>query len=592
MSRPTLEQLPRDYSWAAYLVTVVVFSLLFNPVVVALAVGLLWMKRRKPRLRRYIWISAVLATGWLIYWPGIFVFLLTEGMALTKAVLIGLPLVPLVTICLELSSHCIKVLKPLSHSAWIIRLRNLILKEQEQIREALIAEAKHEPPGVDSGTIMLGPIWPEEKHIDFPKTMNVVIKSSKRFIHSHPAQWLGMRRKILPEHTLIIGQTGSGKSEAIKRYAFEIATQTDFDLLLVDGKGDDALCDEFRAICKLGNRGRTPVFRLGHATRPSHPYDGFQGTGLAVQNRLMALLKLDEVSGDSKYYAKAATLVLQLLCQKDPNGTPRSFHQLLQRCNLNYLEVAFKDDLTHLAQVKTLKEKDFTGLVYELSILANDLASVVNPNGFKIGGKEGVRSAVFSLKTQSAGVSAEQYFEMLILDLLDVMGNRQTRPMMIIIDELRNITKNPQHLLQMITMGRSSEQGVIVASQSPTNLGDAETTAEIVYNIRNRLLLASDRPDAISELAGTILQVEQTLQTQDGDNTNMGTVGARETFAITPNDVGQLAAGEAYFIRQRFTKKLLVKQVTDLPSSPPEPQAAAYIPEAPDIPFQGKRLTL
>ncbi len=592
MPRPTLEQLPRDYSWVGYLVVVVVFSLFFNPVVVVLATILIWVKRRWPELRRYIWLSAVLATGWLIYRQGIFFLLLTEGVALPKAILIGFPLVPLVTICLEASGYVIKALKPFSHTTWIIRLRRLILKEQEKIRESLIAEARHAPPRTGKGVMMLGPIWPEEKYIGFPKTVNVVIKPSQRYIHNQPAQWLGLKRKIWPEHTICIGQTGSGKSETIKRDAYETVTQThDYGLLLIDGKGDDSLCDDFRAICALGNRGPTPVFRLGHTARPSHPYHGFVGTGLAVQNRLMALLKLDEVSGDAKYYAKAAMLVLQLLCQYDPNGTPRSFHALQQRCDLNYLEVAFKEDLVHLAQIKTLKEKDIRGLVYDISVLANDLAAVVNPNGFVIGGDQGVRSAVFSLRTQSAGVSAAQYFEMLSLDLLDVM-NRHQGPLKIYIDEISNITKNTHHVLKMATMNRAFEKALFVASQSPTNLGDKETTREIVRNMRNRILMASDKPDEISELAGTLPQIEQTLQTQEGENTTMGTVGARETFAITPNDVGQLAPGEAFFFRQRCVKKILIKQVTNLPDPPPEPQAKEYIPEAPDIQFQGKRLTL
>ena len=504
--------------------------------------------------------------------------------------LLGLPLTPFVALCLDAAFAVTNLIRPLSFSQWIIYLRHRQQRQKNNLRQQLINEALHDAPRSDESEVMLGPIWPEEKHLDFPTSTKVVQRSSQRYMSKHRAQWLGLQREILPQHGLILGQTGSGKTEAIKRMAYEIATQTDYDLFLVDGKGESDLCDAFRSICHLGGRGNTPVFRLGH-NKSGHSYDGFQGSADAIYNRIMALAELDSAEGNAVHYQAASSLLLQLACKQDPQGPPRSFHQLTQRCDLNYLRVAFKNDPISLNQLDTLREKDIAGLLYRLHSLTNDLAPVVNPNGFVLGGETGVRSAVFSIRTQSVGYSAKRYFAMLLLDLLDIMGHRQERPMVVFIDEFGTLIEKTSDVVKLLSLGRSSEQAVILATQEVASLGDEITKEKILSNARNRLLMASDAPDEVSALAGTILQVEQTLQTEEGAGTSMGTVGARETFAISPNDVAQLGVGESYFIRQRYTKKLLIKQVTNLPAPPPEPAAKPYVPQAPnDLLFRGKRL--
>lgn len=49
---------------------------------------------------------------------------------------------------------------------------------------------------------------------------------------------------ILSQHLLIIGSTGAGKSETIKRLVAETLADTDWDIFFIDGKGDSVLAGE------------------------------------------------------------------------------------------------------------------------------------------------------------------------------------------------------------------------------------------------------------------------------------------------------------------------------------------------------------
>ena len=59
---------------------------------------------------------------------------------------------------------------------------------------------------------------------------------------------LFMDNDLLNQHLFVLGATGAGKSETIKRILFDVLKNTDRDIYFVDGKGDLDLANDIRAM--------------------------------------------------------------------------------------------------------------------------------------------------------------------------------------------------------------------------------------------------------------------------------------------------------------------------------------------------------
>jgi len=114
-------------------------------------------------------------------------------------------------------------------------------------------------------------------------------------------------------------------------------------------------------------------------------------------------------------------------------------------------------------------------------------------------------------------------------------------------------------------LARSANFGVILAAQDVATLGDDQNLRRIILaNTRTKLLMATDYPEEIAELAGTRYQLEASIQHQDGDATGLGSARVQHAFRVDMNEAARLQAGEAFLIRQRFAAKLRVKPVSQV----------------------------
>ena len=187
--------------------------------------------------------------------------------------------------------------------------------------------------------------------------------------------WLYLAENMLDQHIFLMGATGAGKSETIKRLVQEILTHTDRDIYFVDGKGDKQLAIDIRSLAYQHNRGLPPVFKLGF-DEPGAIYDGFRGQAGDIYNRLLALTGVTEMEGDSRYYADIMRSVLQYVC-KMPGGPPRNFEEVLARINKPTLVEAYRDDRRRLDRINRIKEEDIQGLYYRLIPLIEDFRPVL-----------------------------------------------------------------------------------------------------------------------------------------------------------------------------------------------------------------------
>ena len=124
--------------------------------------------------------------------------------------------------------------------------------------------------------------------------------------------------EVLGRHLVVVGGTGSGKTETLLRLAYGAAAQLGWQVLYVDAKGDPANVGRFVASMRHAGARRIEVF-------PDAPYDGWRGEPLAVLNRLMA------VEDFSEPYYRAITKLMLVEAVKHPIGAPRSSTDLIDR---------------------------------------------------------------------------------------------------------------------------------------------------------------------------------------------------------------------------------------------------------------------
>ena len=374
----------------------------------------------------------------------------------------------------------------------------------------------------------------------------------------HKDDWIVLNEDVLDQHIFILGTTGSGKSETIKRLVYEILTATDRNIYLVDGKGDERLANDIRSLAYHHGRVEAPVFKLGFE-KSGAVYDGFRGQPTDVYNRLCALIGTSDAEGDAQYYADINRDLLQLICYA-PAGPPRSFEELRERLSKDWLEQAYEGDEVEQLVIKQLDGRHLEGLSHRLRPLAREFSKFVGDGGFAL---EETPCAIFSLRAQSVGDTAQRFLDFLVEDLKDFIGKRQTRPAVLIIDEFGQFSN--KNITALLSLARSAKLAIILATQDVASLKDEQTKQLVLANTRTKILMATEFPEEMSELAGTILKLEHSIAYQEGEITGRGSSRVQHQFAVDPNEVARLKPGEAFLIRQRHHAKIKIRAIGEVP---------------------------
>jgi Cdc6-like AAA superfamily ATPase len=377
--------------------------------------------------------------------------------------------------------------------------------------------------------------------------------------------FIALEDSLLNEHMFVLGATGAGKTETIKRLLWEVLYKTQRRVLLIDGKGDEQLAYDLRAMAHHFGRGETPIFRLGKKITGA-AYDGFRGTSEALCDRLCAMIGVTEAEGDSEHYANIYRDILQLICFA-PKGAPRSFTELQERISLDWLIETYVNHPVEGAVVQDLDKDDVKELARKFRPLWRVFKDIITPEGFAI---EDAKCAVFSIRTQSALDSSKRFLKFFIDDIRDFIGNRQTEPGIMIIDEFASFGN--ETIVNLLSLARSAGLSIVLATQDISMLGDELLQKKITSNTRTMILMNTTYPELIAMLAGTHFQVEASVQMVEGQPSGVTSGRVQHTFNVTPNSVRSLQAGAAFVIRNNAAAKVQVSRVTDIPEAPPEPE--------------------
>ena len=175
------------------------------------------------------------------------------------------------------------------------------------------------------------------------------------------------------------------------------------------------------------------------------------------------------------------------------------------------------------------------------------------------------------MRVQSVGDTSKRFLDFLVEDIKDFVGKRQKHPAVLVIDEFGQFSNN--NIISLLTLARSSKLGVILATQDTASLKDDATKPLVLANTRTKILMASDFPEEVGELAGTIYRIESSMQHEDGEITGTGSARVQHAFKVDMNEAAKLKPGEAFVIRQRHAAKVMVRAIEEVePIAAQEPE--------------------
>jgi energy-coupling factor transporter ATP-binding protein EcfA2 len=420
-------------------------------------------------------------------------------------------------------------------------------------------QANHEPEQVRSGlligTKMHGESLPHTKKDDIG-------------IHQR-RNWVVLDDWLLNEHMFVLGATGAGKSTYLKRLCAEVLKNTERSVFVIDGKGEEELAQDIRALVWKYRGQDTPIFRMGGETR-GQSYNPFSGTAEAVYNRLLAMVRVSVAEGNAEYYADANRDLLSLVCGA-PGGPPRSLEEVRSRLTLKWLRDAYVDDPQERSYIAELDEERVHGLLVRVLPFIREMRSYLRPDGFSL---EKTSSAIFSIRALSVGDTAQRFCRFLIEDVKDFVATRTQSSTggLLCIDEFGVFGND--NVTAVLSQARSKGYGVVLATQDYSNLGEERQAQSILSNTLTKVLMGTDYPEALGMTAGTKLQVESSMQSNEQGPTGMMSGRIQHAFKVDMNTARRFQRGQSFVIRKGYA---IAVQVS--PVAIPEEERAALPPE-------------
>jgi len=338
----------------------------------------------------------------------------------------------------------------------------------------------------------------------------------------------------LAKHGVVIGGSGSGKTESLLRLAYIAAVVYGYRVFFIDAKGDPGTAARFLAVMRQAG--------VTSAMFPRQPFNGFQGDASAILNRLTSILDFSE-----PFYEDVVRDVLTSVCF-DRSGPPQSSRDLLQRLNTRLAASPGNRNLEGVV----LRYRSFFGM------LAGSL-----DNGFSW---EDSRAAYVLLDSLSLKKQAEGLGRYMIEDFVHY-ATRRKRPGLdlLIVDEYPAIStgSDAANLIERI---RRYNCAVVLSAQSYAELG-GERDAEKILDAANFLMIhRTAAPERLTARAG-MAQVERESYQIGGFTHGAVMATVEDKDAIHPDEARRLQTAEAIVIAHGHYLKARIAQT-------PEPDPA------------------
>jgi hypothetical protein len=361
----------------------------------------------------------------------------------------------------------------------------------------------------------------------------------------------------MTRHAVLLGASGSGKTETSMRIAHQLACKSDAQVFYLDAKGDRSSAQRFVALMRDAGRS-VRVF-------PNEPLDGWRGDWRAIANRLLEVIEFAP-AGPAAYYRDIAKTTLQLVCNH-PDGPPRSSRELLARLDYEMLLNAHGPSSAVLSlprdrvsQVRMRYEAFFGQL------------------GCALDGEwswEDADAAYLLLDSVALGEDAAGTACLLFADFAHYFTTRKakSRRCLLFADEFSAVAASSDVAMK-IEQARSFNCGLVLVPQSAAGLGSATQRERILGSVETLIMHAGNRPEEIVSMAGKRRQIELSHRFGEGVAEGEGLARLGERPAVDPDRVRELAVGTAWLLRRGRATKVAVEQAPLGEGSPlPPPQS-------------------
>lgn len=342
-------------------------------------------------------------------------------------------------------------------------------------------------------------------------------------------------------HSLIVGRTGQGKSNALMNLMNHFHGE-ELPIVYFDPKGNLSAINEFRFMAKFFNK--TPYIfsetSLGNAN--FNPLKGLNNS----QRAILIQNSFEWSEGEARYYKDRTitTILEEVLPKIEKSGKAVSFPEIY-RCMGKYFQT--KETSGFFAQLTLLMNSPFAHLFEDTDDEAISLLDIIQN-----------RSCIyFGLSVQGYGSIARSFGKMFLNELQIIsheLGltkrystSQSDSPIPLIVDEAGAILY--YDFINLYNKGRSSGFQIILSFQT---VGDLEAVGpifknQIIANTGNLFIFNdpnNDDADLLAETIGTFKTQKTTNVVENDELTALGTVRDVREYYVNPQLIKDLKRGQ------------------------------------------------
>jgi hypothetical protein len=367
----------------------------------------------------------------------------------------------------------------------------------------------------------------------------------------------------MPRHAVILGASGTGKTETSMRIAYELATKTDAQVFYLDAKGDRGAAERFSALMRAAGR-RVRVF-------PNEPFDAWRGDWRGVANRLLEVIEFAP-EGPAAYYRDIAKTALQLACNH-PEGPPRSSAELLARLDYELLLNAHGPSSAVLSVPRD-----------KVSQVRMRYEAFFGQLGCALDGEwswEDADAAYLLLDSVALGEDTAGTARVLFADFAHYFTQRKDRERLCVMfaDEFSAIASSSDVAIK-VEQARSFNAGLVLVPQTPSGMGPRTQRDRILGSVETLIVHALNEPDELAALAGHKRVVELSHRYEEGIRRREGFARQWQRPKVDPDEIRALPTGTAWVIRRGRAAKVAIER------APQTERAALPEPAALDRPHE------
>ncbi len=363
-------------------------------------------------------------------------------------------------------------------------------------------------------------------------------------------------------HVFCCGTTGSGKTVALSNF-IKSAVESDFPILIVDGKGDigkDSLLD----ICKQlkGNK-KLYVVDLNNPEQ-SHKYNPFKETSPTIIKDML----INMTTWSEEHYKLNVERYLQRVIQLlDLSNIELSFKTIVRHLDIdNFMSLSAsllkKEIITKSEHIENGNLGKTSGSIASGSIarfsnlLESEIGTIFDEDGIDIYTALNENAIIlFILNPLLYPEVSPLIGKLILIDSKKAVSKLFKTPKersFFMFDEINVYLSNT--LLDLVNKSRSANVSCILATQSLSDLDSSGNEAfreQIIENCNNYIIMRQNSPknaEHCAEIIGTKESMAVTYQITDENSGTRGSMRKTRAFIFHPDDIKNLATGEAFIV--------------------------------------------